>query len=242
MNFGFDKYSFQARLRPALLSLFPVYATAVAWGPAVYGKVVIGLLGAAATCGLAVVFAHFVRTRGLAVQTRLVEKWGGMPTTLWLRHADLNLETETKSRYHQFLQRNVPDWTPPTTSEEMTDPAEADKQYRSAVDWLRAYTRDTNKFPLVLAENISYGFRRNVLGLKPVAIILATASTIFPIVQLYDVPIDIVVSDRFVELAVACVLFLTLLWWIIFVTDSWVRQAGDAYARALLSACDAPRK
>ena len=240
IDLGLDRYGFQARLRPALLSLFPVFITVAVWAPALY-QTAVSLVGLAVACGLTVASAHVARKLGRSIEDRLVKEWGGLPTTLWLRQADRHLEAETKRRYHHFLEQNVPGWTVPTRADEAADQDKADRQYGSAVRWLLEYTRDTKQFQLVFAELISYGFRRNALGLRPFAIILALASAGFCAARIYDVPFNNLVSDYFSQLAVGIVSILILLWWIFGVSKSWVRDAGDAYAKALLGACDMPR-
>ena len=238
-NLGLDKYGFQARLRPALLSLFPVFVTVAVWAPALY-EIAGSLVGLAVACGLMVACSHFARMRGRTIQDRLVKEWGGLPTTLWLRQSDAHLEIETKQRYFDFFEKNVPNWIPPTPEEEAADPDRADSRYASAVRWLLEYTRDTKQYPLVFTENISYGFRRNALGLKSVAIILALASIGYSAGMLYGATLGAILANQFPQLAVGVVSFLLLLWWTFGVTKSWVRDAADAYAKALLSACDAP--
>ncbi len=237
VDLGLDGYGFQARLRPALLSLFPVFITVAVWAPALY-QTAASLLGLAVACGLTVACAHVSRRLGRSIEDRLVKEWGGLPTTAWLRHADRHLEAETKRRYHHFLEQNVPGWTAPTPAEEAANQDETNKRYGSAVRWLLEYTRDTKQFKLIFAELISYGFRRNALGLRSVGIILALASTGFAAAQLYDVPFNNFVSDYFSQLAAGVVSILILLWWTFGVSKSWVRDAGDAYAKALLGACD----
>lgn len=39
-------------------------------------------------------------------------------------------------------------------------------------------------------------------------------------------------------IGVTLLIVIALLAWLAFVTDAWVRQAGDQYARALLAVCD----
>lgn len=240
INLGLDKYGLQARLLPALLALFPVFITVSVWAPALY-KTMVSLVGLAVACGLTVAFAHFARIRGRAIEDRLVKEWGGLPTTLWLRYADNHLEDETKQRYHQFLEQNIPGWTAPTPAEETADQGKADNRYGSAVRWLLEYTRDTKQFSLVFAELISYGFRRNALGLKPLAITLSLSSAGFSMVRLYGVPSSSLIADQLPQLTIGVVSFLILLWWIFGVSKSAVRDAGDAYAKALLGTCDTPR-
>lgn len=233
----FEKYSYQARLRPALLTLFPVFMTIAVSLPAVY-ELARGLLSLAIACGVTVVFAHLVREYGRRIQEQLIEEWGNLLTTLYLRHADENLDVETKKRYHNFLQNNVPDWKTPTPGEELADQSNADSQYASAVRWLLEYTRDTKKFPLIFTENISYGFRRNTLGLKPIGILLSLASIAYSAWRLYGMNLELIFANHSALLAVGFISFVLFLWWCCIVTKAWVRDAADAYAKALLAACD----
>ena len=92
----FDKYGRQARLFPALLTLFPVFITVAVWVPALY-QLGAGLVAIATACGLLTALAHFSRTRGRIVEKKLVREWGGLPTTIWLRRSDENLEWEKES-------------------------------------------------------------------------------------------------------------------------------------------------
>lgn len=233
----FDKYSFQARLRPALLSLFPVFLTISVSTPALY-DLAASFWSLATACGVTVALAHFARKRGRKIQDQLIRDWGGLPSTLWLRHADEHLETETKKRYLNFLQHNVPGWKAPTPEEELADHAKADSQYGSAVKWLLEYTRDTKKFPLIFAENISYGFRRNTLGLKPIGILLSLISTTQSVWWLYGINLGLIIANHSGQILVGIISLVMFLWWCCGVTKSWVRDAADAYAKALLAACD----
>src|SRR5207302_5823609 len=112
------------------------------------------------------------RARGRLLEKRLYSEWGGIPTTAWLRHRDDNLDSITKARYHRFLESRIDGLKIPSAESETNDPAAADKAYASAVKWLLEYTRNAKSFPLVFNENVYYGFRRNTLAAKPVALYL----------------------------------------------------------------------
>ena len=103
-DFSLDRYALQSRLRPALLTLFPILITAAVWAPPAY---MLGLVGLVAASGAIVVFVLIARTRGRAVQEHLVGEWGGFPTTLWLRHTDSNLDDSTTQRCHRFLEKHM---------------------------------------------------------------------------------------------------------------------------------------
>jgi hypothetical protein len=151
----------------------------------------------------------------------------------------------TKQRYYQALKKRIPNLHFPTASEEAADPAAADEVFSSAIDWLKEHTR-SKEFSLILKENIEYGFRRNMRGIRPYAIgaiaVCLSASACGAYYRLSHLPTLSVssVAQQFSVSVIGATLFLliALLGWIVFATDSWVRQAGVQYTRALLSACE----
>jgi hypothetical protein len=227
----FDPYSRQARLQPALLTLLPGIISIAAIWPALYQGAT-ALIGLVVTCGGLVALTHVARSAGKEHEKRLLRAWGGMPTTITLRHADSKLDSATKQRYKDVLSKSVPKWIAPTTEEERADGAVVDERYVTAVKWLLEQTRG-NK--LVLKENISYGFRRNLRGLRVYGIAISGASLL---ASAFVAGMRLPALD---PMAVAsCVLALgALLAFPLVVTDDWVREAGDNYAIRLLACCDA---
>lgn len=161
-----DPYDRQARLIPGLLIVLPVLVPIVS----VYGAehvvltAVLGLLGG---CGAIFALANIARGNGKALEERLVKKWGGLPTTILLRHRDRFFDRHTKHNYHSRIQ-SILGLPVPTQTEELSDPDEADQVYIAAVRRLRELTRDDKS--LLLKENIAYGFHRNVTAMKPIGI------------------------------------------------------------------------
>jgi len=135
----------------------------------------------------------------------------------------------------------------PSSDEEKNDPTRADGQYDSAVHWLKEQCRG-KQFSLVLKENTAYGFRRNLLGLRPVGIFVSLFALAVPVVLIaakFVQPLRgsecLEVVLRNPQLAAAAVLAFISIWiWVFAVSSRWVRQAADGYARALLAACDSP--
>ncbi|MYA88724.1 MAG: hypothetical protein F4X97_09795 [Boseongicola sp. SB0662_bin_57] len=223
----FDRYSLQARMAPALLSLFPLFLLIAISFPQLY-TVVAGLFSLALACGILTLAAHFARSRGKALEKRLNERWGGRPTTLFLLNNNNELDSQTYQRYVQFFTSNIPGWSLGH------DPVPS---YESAVRWLLERTRDTGRFNLVFNENISYGFRRNCLGMKPIGLIVAMVCSIVWVVEIYSLgpQWSAVQPQQWAGLGFTVLLFT---WWIIIVGESWVRESGDAYAKALLGSID----
>jgi len=249
----FDPYSRQARLFPGLLTIFPVVLTAIAWYPALLtGSVGGTLLTIATSCGLLYGLSVLSRSRGKAVERRLLKEWGGWPTTIWLRHRDGNLADGVRLRYHAFLVSRVPSLVLPTKEDEERDPAAADGAYVSAVKWLQEQCRG-KAFPFVEKENAEYGFRRNLRGLKPIGIACCAAAhavSAFAIARTQPglmpaiaglsptAAFDALASAGPAAVGATVVDLIALAGWLLLVKDAWVREAGDQFARALLANCD----
>jgi hypothetical protein len=232
-----DPYSRQARLQPALIVVVPVAILIVVWFPALWS--VWGLvLTVASSCGITLLLSQIARDRGKRLEPKLYAAWGGKPSVAMLRHADGNIDENTKARYRAFLATRLPGLNLPSWSEELADPARADHAYESVTAWLLTQTRDTKTFGLLFRENISYGFRRNLWGLKPIGLTIAlacacasTAALAYNHLMLHEpLPSQIVI--------VTAVTWILALLWTAWITPTWVRITADAYGRQLLAACD----
>jgi hypothetical protein len=155
------------------------------------------------------------------------------------------LPAATKARYRSALVKYVPGLVLPGAEEERSNPVAADEAYRSAVEWLKERCRGKD-FPLVFKENIEYGFRRNMRGIRPFAIAAVALAAVggldaivYRLIEVGGLSVSMVMQQAPLGVIGATVLLLiALLCWTFLVTDLWVREAGDQYARALLSACD----
>jgi hypothetical protein len=232
-----DPYGRQARLLPALIAGFPAALLILAWFPALWTTVGI-FISLASTFGLVLLLSQLGRDRGKRCEPNLYRLWGGKPSVALLRHSDSHIDDHTKSRYRAFIARKLTNLVLPSREEEAADREKADKIYESVTAWLLTQTRDTKKFSVLFKENISYGFRRNLFGLKSIglaiSLVTATISTAILIYKYYvhgEAPTP--------EILIATlVIWLLSLVWITVVTPSWVRIPGNAYAMQLLAACD----
>jgi hypothetical protein len=157
-------------------------------------------------------------------------------TTILLRHRDPTISTATKKTYHAFLKK-ASKRSLPSLENEQTNPVEADDCYRGAVDWLLEATRSEKRFPLVRAENISYGFRRNLLGLKPPAVILialCVAANVFFCIRDFQIDPTRVWAGFLVSIALVAVGLV----WLFVIKMVFVEDAGRTYALRLLAQCD----
>src|SRR6267142_2503536 len=167
-----DAYSTQARLMPSLIVVMPVGIVIVAVFPP---KLLLEsvALGIVVNVGLAfaALFSELARDAGKRKQDKLWKDWGGASSIRLLRHRDKSISPETRIRYHAKLEKLL-SLKMPTVEDEKASPSGADKIYKTCGDYLLEKTRDAKKFALILRENTSYGFRRNLWGMKPAGIFL----------------------------------------------------------------------
>ncbi len=231
-----DRYNLLARQRPALLMLFPLLVTAVVIFPALQAWWAT-LLAVTGTCGVAVALAEFAQAKGKAIEPALLQQWDGLPSVAMLRHRDGRLDATTRNRYKAFLEKHVSGLAFPDEASERQNPARAEVTYQSATHWLLAQTRDKKIFSLLFQQNISYGFRRNLYGLR----YFSMGSSIIALLLLIPV-----VARGFViqgeikgEILIAGVIAVAALWFsAIVVRPAWVAIAANGYAHELLAACD----
>jgi hypothetical protein len=232
-----DPYTLRARLVPAVIAGAPAFALAIAlvsWGT-------FGLTHVIATLALTALFAAFsdvARRRGKAIESALVSKMGGLPSTTILRHRDSTIDEATKKKIHIFLGGKLGE-VPPTAEQEATNPELADIYYARGATWLRENTRDVKKFRLVFNENVDYGYHRNLLGLRIPGFLLNAAIVILCVALLWSrSPVD--PSDAFNQklITVIVIAILHAAYLAIFVTEAGVFEAARLYARQLLLASE----
>ena len=190
-------------------------------------------LGAAAVgCGGSFLLTQLARDAGKNREKALHKRWGGLPSIAIFRHGDVRIDAITKARYHKKLAGWIKEAKAPTVEQEEADAAGADAIYSAWSNYLRVNTRDTKKFGLLFQENVNYGYRRNVWGLRPIGIVVCLASVVACGVRLYLIR---QATGRLDEALIAAGVFATvlLLLWLFRFTSNWVRVPADAYAERL---------
>src|SRR6266481_857207 len=232
MELPFDKYTYRARLLPSLLTFLPLAFAVTVWFPA--QEAAWNVLGVIfVSSGLASLLSHFGRDLGKRKEAELFPMWGGVPTTRLLSHRFTKFDAVTLARYHAKLRTLIPDLHIPDLNEERANPSRTDQIYGSCTAFLREKTRDQKIFALVFAENINFGFRRNLLGWKPAGLVVAAVGlvscAIFSITHLHGEQ-----SILLFGLAGAIVSATMLLLWLFVIGPEWVRLAADTYAERLV--------
>lgn len=231
----FDSYALRARLMPGLFVLLPVTLGIAAWFPERLNA--LGTLaGLVALLGGASLLAQCVRDRGKALEGELFDEWGGIPSTSLLRHRDRRLNSLTKERYRRKLEKLIPGIQLPTVEAEQNDPQATDRVYTSCCDYLRERTRNPIEFSLLLSENISYGTRRNLLGMRPAGICTSLFGLGGSVAATFTAFVH--GSDSAIPILALLVSTLCLALWSLRITRGWVRIPAVAYAERLLAACE----
>ena len=242
LNSLFDPYDRKARLAPALLCALPLFVSLLLLIPEV-GALWGAVGGLVLYCGGAKFLTQVGRDRGKVQEPALYASWGRKPSVAMLRHSDTRLNAPTKNRYRAFLQRAVPGLALASPEEERTDPEAADDGYESANAWLLAQTRNRERFGLLFAENINYGFRRNVWALKPWAFALEAIALAVVAFQAFDSwtgELSTTIPALGPELWASLVFIIVhASFFALKIRAAWIRLVADAYAHQLLAACDA---
>ena len=239
-----DQYTFRARVQPALIVVLPLGFLCFALLPEYpfFVTAFFALLGAAG--GTAIV-AQVGRDRGRKKQPDLWAGWGGSSTTRLLRHRRIPGDIELAPR----LRHQIEEWIScplPTEQQEADDPKWADAKYDEVTNALREATRDKDKFGLVFAENVNYGFRRNLWGLKlygaPIAVVLFLVSWTLLLLTIWGRPWpdpwwDVFISPdsvAVIRIAVSVANTAFAAFWLFWVRPSWVKVVANAYAERLM--------
>jgi hypothetical protein len=251
---NFDDYNRKARLTPALLVGLPIVLIATALFPDQFWSWG-GVVSLLAWFGVLKLLAQLARHTGKKIEDDLYKSWGGKPTTCLLQHRTAKNKVEL-ARQHSKLSE-LTGQAIPNYEEELANPDLADQIYETCVKFLISKTRDHSKFFLVYEENCNYGFRRNLLGLKPFGII-ASSIGILSLGAQYAFAVglpdkltsfqlsnsaQIIMSLKFANyppLAIVCLLMNTflLIAWLFWINPDWVKDAADSYAIRLLESCE----
>jgi len=233
----FDEYERKARLYPALIVISPIILDIYLIVPEIR-NLSSTFASVLASLGLLELLAYVSRSGGKSKEKMLFNHWGGIPTSRFLRNSDTTIDPLTKKRYHNFLMKSIRDYKIPSLEDEVVNLASADSIYESGIRWLREKTRDKKAYPLVFKENVGYGFSRNLWALKNMSILLLIVSILLNVTVFYIKQGKISLSYTYEFWIANAISFILLLIWIFFINKSFVKNAAEAYARALLATCD----
>jgi hypothetical protein len=231
-----DTYDRKARLYPALLLIAPLIAVTTAAVSAKYSALQAIAVGVV-SCGGAFLLTQLARDAGKNLESRLFEQWDGLPSIAIFRHRDMRFDSITKARYHLAMASFVKRAKSPTEEQERADPRAADEVYAAWSNYLRTHTRDQKRFALLFKENINYGYRRNVLGLRSVGISLSIVACTIAALRVWIVYRGTGQIDQ-TMLGAGAFSFVLFILWVFRFSPNWVRVPADAYAYRLIESID----
>jgi hypothetical protein len=230
-----DTYVVRARLKPALIVLIPLILVPFVWPVDGEGGWK-ALAGALVTCGGTALLSRLGGYLGKKREAALWDHFGGRPTETILSHDSSKTNPHTLRRWHVKIEE-LTGIHMPTAEEEARDPYAARQAAEAATTWLRVRAKaDTKKYHLVFSTNCDFGFCRNTWGMKWIGLLIALAVTAVLSAKLYiDIKSHAALSRPAAGVLVVTILLLGFWVW---VNRSWVRQAGERYAHALLETLD----
>jgi len=230
-----DKYERYARVAPGLFALLPVVVTVTALG---YRQVpvVSGVASLLSFVGGPVLLADTVRQFGQRAQDKLWSVWGGAPTTSALRLRENSSNSVQRDMWRKAAEK-VSGIKLASRAVETKNPLKADEAIEAAVARLRQETRGKQQFDLLQAENRSYGFGRNLYGIRWLGRFVAFAGMLV----IAGFMTWGLLHNRHASVPTADVLGLLIngvimLLWFTLPSAKRVRVAGDKYAHQLLYA------
>lgn len=226
-----DSYSTRARMFPVYVTITPTILALAALLPE---GLELPLAGAAAVVLLPLSFlaSQVGADFGKRLEKDLWEKWGGPPTTRFLRHGNSEFNPISRQRVHTKLESFG--FYIRSAEEDRKDQETSDSHWEACTEELIRRTRNRNMFPLVFKGLVEYGFRRNLLGLKPFGLsicILALFACGWKLCSTWppDAATAVEVTATLLSAALLSV-------WLFWVTEKIVAISANRYARFLLEA------
>jgi hypothetical protein len=233
-----DSYSLRARLAPSLIAAAPIL-TLLAIFIRLNNVDLTHLFGTITIMMMILILSDFARRAGRRVEEKIYSKIGGKPTVTMLRHRDNQLDSKIKIKVLRLCGKILKE-NPPSEEYEQRSPKEADNFYERCGTVLREHFRQKDASDILFYENITYGFRRNLYGLKRVALTINILAVLFFIAYTFaqgDFPMIsyIELESKFSMFLLAIVCLVHAIYFICFVTESSVIDGAKLYARQLFN-------
>jgi hypothetical protein len=236
----FDSYTLLARISSVFLVLLPLSIATGVWtfdslSALHIGSVVVGPLA------LSMLFSQVGRDFGYRKQPHLWEQWDGPPATRHLRHRCTEFNPVLRDKYHRILKELLPEVEILGPEKESEDPEPSDQIYGACIKYLIAHTRNRKIYPLIYKENVSYGFRRKLWGMKAFGVASALVASLACGARVFLNRLEL--HHNAAELLIPLSIDIALLAvWLFIIKPDWVCIAANAYAERLLEACEHLKK
>ena len=219
-----DPYELKARIAPGLILSVAVLVDVVCAAPLLSN---LPLFAASGICSLALIYGlgNFARARGEAIEPRLWDRWGGPPSTRFLRYRDQQFGDGLKSSIREELSSRFAVKLL-TADEEAKNSDLADKEIVDSFRQVRSYLRKNDPDGLWQKHNIEYGFCRNMLGCRIGWVFLSFAAFAFAVANALRTGQGVINPGSIVGLlSFACALYAG---W--FLLPDGTKRVADGYA------------
>ena len=214
------KYATRARIKPAFIVFLPLGIALIA----LFSNIFTGwsfLAWAMSSVGISILLEQISRDLGKRKEDNLFKQWGGKPSTILLSHQKSTLNRTTLHRYQATLFQ-LTKISFPTIDDEINNQKQAYLIYESYGDFLKEKTRDVNKFRLLFEESINYGFRRNLWGMKTIALCFLFLSSMMIVMKVY-LTWEGITKVQPVDGVALIINALLLISWIFLITPDWIK-------------------
>ena len=167
-----DYYELRARILPAGIVFSPLFISSISLAYVISQSV--PWTAGAGVLAMAILYAlsPVVRYAGRRSEDVIWRKWNGPPSTRFLRWKDDHFSDQMKQKYREAI-RDVLGIELPNAAEEGADPLMADKRIGDAFKQVKGYIRRKDPEGLWRAQNVEYGFLRNLRGSLSLWLILS---------------------------------------------------------------------
>lgn len=214
---NFDKYSREARMFPAILSLIPLYLLFLSFidFSSSIDTYLETSLGFVLCLVLVYFFAEMTRNLGKGLENKVFRNGMSFPTTELLLHSNDTYSQDKKKKIYDKIKKEF-GIILSTKSEESIDTKEARRKIKEAIGLIR---QKLGNGRLLMNYNIRYGFWRNLCAAAPFALGACTIAFLALTIIIH--------SPAYATISIILSLFYLLLW----ITDKKIlKYFGYQYA------------
>ena len=225
-----DEYEFRVRLLPPIVAGLPLLVALLFCFPNLRSFATSAAL-TALLIGSASLLSEFTRPRIIISRRKLRESVIGVRLLTW---SDDEIEPRLKKKIHAALVTLLPDYPILNVQEEKLDPAAAHVYCADAISALMPSFSDRQRYPIIHAELVSLGFRKNIFELKSYALWSCRIGAILALVCTILAPSG--TAPPVITLLAACICTGTAILFEKAISFDWVCAAERDYVRQLLLA------
>lgn len=172
-----DAYELRARVAPALIISLPGIITLLFIGTSLSASLAQFLSSGVVLLVVVYAISFLVRNLGRREERKLIEDWGELPSTRFVRWRDEKFAYENKKAIHSKVAQNF-QINLLSQEQELEYQEAADTQIKEAFRRVRPLLRHDNPEALSSKHNAEYGFHRNLLGSRPLWVASAFIGTL----------------------------------------------------------------